>query len=379
MIRPSGKIRDGFKTIKRRKEVPRILVLPGDGIGVEVTSVSLNVLNALGRKHGIRFEFETALFGGCSIDAYGVPVTAEVLRKAKSSDAVLLGAVGGPKWDNLEYGIRPERGLLSIRKELDAFANLRPAVVYPALGDASTLKREIVEGVDIMVVRELTGGIYFGTPRGIEVLSNGEERGINTLLYTTSEIERIARMAFGIARKRRKKVTSIDKANILEVMELWRRTVTRIGKEEFPDVELEHLYVDNAAMQLIRRPKSFDVILADNMFGDILSDEAAQLTGSLGMLPSASIGHGGAIYEPVHGSAPDIAGKDIANPIASVLTSAMMLRYSLNLDSMAEEVEQAVKNVLEKGYRTADIYQEGTKRVGCREMGDLIVEEISNL
>jgi len=359
--------------------VPKILVLPGDGIGIEVTNVSLNVLKALGRKHRIQFEFENALFGGCSIDAYGVPVTDEVLKKAKSSDAVLLGSVGGPRWDNLEYRIRPERGLLAIRKELDAFANLRPAVVYSALGDASTLKREIVEGVDIMVVRELTGGIYFGTPRGIETLPNGEERGINTLLYTTSEIERIARMAFEIARKRRRKVTSIDKANILEVMELWRRTVTRIGKEGFPDVELEHLYVDNAAMQLIRRPKSFDVILADNMFGDILSDEAAQLTGSLGMLPSASIGHGGAIYEPVHGSAPDIAGKDIANPIASVLTSAMMLKYSLNLDRAAEEVEQAVKNVLEKGYRTADIYQKGTTKVGCREMGELIVEEINRL
>ncbi|MBI2485653.1 MAG: 3-isopropylmalate dehydrogenase [Deltaproteobacteria bacterium] len=359
--------------------MPKILVLPGDGIGVEVTNVSLDVLKTVGEKHKIQFDFETALFGGCSIDAYGVPITDEVLKKAKSSDAVLLGAVGGPKWDNLKYGIRPERGLLAIRKELDAFANLRPAIVYSALGDASSLKREIVEGVDIMVVRELTGGIYFGTPRGIEHLSNGEEKGVNTLVYTTSEIERIARMAFGIARKRRKRLTSIDKANILEVMELWRRTVTRIGKEEFPDVELDHLYVDNAAMQLIRRPKSFDVILADNMFGDILSDEAAQLTGSLGMLPSASIGHGGAIYEPVHGSAPDIAGKDIANPIASVLTSAMMLKYSLNLDQAAEEVENAVKTVLEKGYRTADIHQEGMKRVGCREMGRLIVEEVKKL
>ena len=359
--------------------MPKILVLPGDGIGVEVTNASLDVLKTVGEKHGIKFDFETELFGGCSIDAHGVPITDEVIKKAKSSDAVLLGAVGGPKWDNLEYGIRPERGLLAIRKELDAFANLRPAVVYSALGDASSLKKEIVEGVDIMVVRELTGGIYFGTPRGIEHLSNGEEKGVNTLVYTTYEVERIARMAFGIARKRRKRLTSIDKANILEVMELWRRTVTRIGKEEFPDVELDHLYVDNAAMQLIRRPKSFDVILADNMFGDILSDEAAQLTGSLGMLPSASIGHSGAIYEPVHGSAPDIAGKDIANPIASVLTSAMMLKYSLNQDQAAEEVEDAVKTVLEKGYRTADIYQEGMKKVGCREMGRLIVEEIRKL
>jgi 3-isopropylmalate dehydrogenase len=292
---------------------------------------------------------------------------------------VLLGAVGGPKWDNLEYGIRPERGLLALRKELEAFANLRPAVVYPALQDASSLKREIVEGVDIMVVRELTGGIYFGSPRGVEKLPNGEERGVNTLVYTTSEIERVARVAFGIARKRRNKLTSIDKANVLDCMELWRRTVARVGKEEFPDVELEHLYVDNAAMQLIRRPATFDVILADNMFGDILSDEAAQLTGSLGMLPSASIGHGGAIYEPVHGSAPDIAGKDIANPIASVLSSAMMLKYTLNMDKAADEVEGAVKRVLEKGYRTGDIYEEGKKKVGCREMGRLIVEEIEKL
>jgi len=356
--------------------VPKILVLPGDGIGVEVTNVSLSVLKAVGEKYKTEFGFETALFGGCSIDASGVPVTDEVLKKAKSCDAVLLGAVGGPKWDSLEYEVRPEKGLLALRKGLEAFANLRPAVVYPALQNASSLKREVVEGVDIMVVRELTGGIYFGTPRGIEKLPNGEERGVNTLVYTTSEIGRVARVAFEIARKRRKKVTSVDKANILDTMELWRRTVTRVGREEFPDVELEHLYVDNAAMQLIRRPGSFDVILADNMFGDILSDEAAQLTGSLGMLPSASVGQGGAIYEPVHGSAPDIAGKDIANPIASVLSSAMMLRYTLNMDEVADEVEQAVKSVLEKGYRTADIHEKGMKKVGCREMGRLVVEEV---
>jgi len=357
--------------------VPKILVLPGDGIGVEVTKVSSDVLKTVGERYKIRFDFETELFGGASIDARGVPITDEVIKKAKSCDAVLLGAVGGPKWDNLDYGIRPERGLLAIRKELDAFANLRPAVVYSALGDASSLKREIVDGVDIMVVRELTGGIYFGNPRGVEKLPNGEERGVNTLVYTTSEIERVARKAFEIARKRKRRLTSIDKANVLDCMELWRRTVARIGKDEFPDVELDHLYVDNAAMQLIRRPKSFDVILADNMFGDIISDEAAQLTGSLGMLPSASIGHGGAIYEPVHGSAPDIAGKDMANPIASVLTSAMMLKYTLNMDGAADEVENAVKTVLEKGHRTADIYQDGMKKVGCIEMGKLIVEEIS--
>lgn len=356
--------------------MPKVLVLPGDGIGVEVTEVSLDVLKIIGEKYGTEFEFETALFGGSSIDEYSVPITKDVLEKAKSSDAVLMGAVGGPKWENLEHEKKPESGLLALRKELDAFANLRPAVVYPALADASTLKREVVEGADIMVVRELTGGIYFGTPRGIEKLSDTEEKGFNTLVYTTGEIERIARVAFDIARKRRKKLTSIDKANVLEVMQLWRTVVTRIQKEEYPDVELEHLYVDNAAMQLIRRPRSFDVMLAGNMFGDIISDEAAQLTGSLGMLPSASIGEG-AIYEPVHGSAPDIAGQDIANPIASVLTSAMMLKYSFDMDDAAAEIDSAVKRVLEKGHRTTDIHQEGTNKIGCAEMGELISKELS--
>lgn len=355
--------------------MPKVLVLPGDGIGVEVTNVSLDILKILGEKHNIGFEFETDLFGGSSIDAHGVPITKEVLKKAKDSDAVLMGAVGGPKWENLEHSKKPESGLLALRKELDAFANLRPAVVYPALADASTLKREVVEGADIMVVRELTGGIYFGTPRGIEKLPNGGEKGYNTLVYTTGEIERIARVAFDIARKRRNKVTSIDKANVLEVMQLWRTVVTRVHDAEYPDVELEHLYVDNAAMQLIRRPRSFDVMLAGNLFGDIISDEAAQLTGSLGMLPSASIG-AGAIYEPVHGSAPDIAGQDIANPIASLLTCAMMLKYSFDMDGVSNDIENAVKSVLEKGYRTADIYQEGTKRVGCREMGNIIARAL---
>jgi len=357
--------------------LPKVLVLSGDGIGVEVTEVSLKLLDIVGRKHAIGFEFEKAPFGGSSLDAHGVPVTEEVLEKAKSSDAVLMGAVGGPKWESLEHQMKPESGLLALRKELDAFANLRPAVVYPALADASSLKREVVEGTDIMVVRELTGGIYFGKPRGIEDMPGGGQKAYNTLVYSTGEVERIARVAFDIARKRKKKLTSIDKANVLEVMQLWRDIVSRIGENEYPDVELDHLYVDNAAMQLIRRPKSFDVILAGNMFGDIISDEAAQLTGSLGMLPSASIGKG-AIYEPVHGSAPDIAGQDIANPIASVLTSAMMLKYSLNEDEAAKELEQAVEAVLEKGYRTADIYQEGTKKVGCEEMGSLLVAEISN-
>lgn len=357
--------------------MPKVLVLPGDGIGAEVTKVSLDVLKIIGEKYNTEFEFETALFGGCSIDENGVPVTKEVLEKAKSSDAVLMGAVGGPRWENLEHEKKPESGLLALRKELDAFANLRPAVVYPALADASTLKREVVEGADIMVVRELTGGIYFGTPRGIEKVSDTEEKGFNTLVYTTGEIERIARVAFDIARKRRKKLTSIDKANVLEVMQLWRTVVTKIQKDEYPDIELEHLYVDNAAMQLIRRPKSFDVMLAGNMFGDIISDEAAQLTGSLGMLPSASIGKG-AIYEPVHGSAPDIAGQDIANPIASVLTSAMMLKYSFDMDTAAAEIDGAVKRVLEKGHRTTDIHQEGANRIGCTEMGALIIKELTD-
>ena len=352
-------------------------MLPGDGIGVEVTEVSLKLLKIVGEKHGIEFEFEKAHFGGSSLDAHGVPVTEEVLEKAKSSDAVLMGAVGGPKWESNEHEMKPESGLLALRKELDAFANLRPAVVYSALADASSLKREIVEGTDIMVVRELTGGIYFGKPRGIEDIPEGGQKAYNTLVYSTQEVERIARVAFGIARKRKGRLTSIDKSNVLEVMALWRDAVSRVQESEYPDVELDHLYVDNAAMQLIRRPKSFDVILAGNLFGDIISDEAAQLTGSLGMLPSASIGKG-AIYEPVHGSAPDIAGQDIANPIASVLTSAMMLKYSLNEEDAAKELERAVEVVLEKGYRTADIYQEGTKKVGCEEMGGLLMAQISN-
>ena len=355
--------------------MPKILVIPGDGIGVEVTRVSLDILGVVGKKHGLDFEIDEDLFGGSSIDKHGVPVTDEVIAKAKNADAVLLGAVGGPKWENLDHNLKPESGLLALRRELDAFANLRPAVVYPALVDASSLKKEIVEGVDIMVVRELTGGIYFGEPRGIENI-NGEDKGFNTLQYTTSEIIRVARVAFKIAEKRQKKVTSIDKSNVLESMVLWRDTVTDLHNTEFPHIELEHLYVDNAAMQLIRRPGTFDVMLAGNMFGDIISDEAAQLTGSLGMLPSASIGDSGAIYEPVHGSAPDIAGEDMANPIASILSLSMMLKYSFNLDSAANEIEGAIEAALDKGYRTVDIYEEGKIKVGCMEMGEIITGEI---
>ncbi len=359
--------------------MPKILVIPGDGIGVEVTEISINILKTLAEKNNIEFELENELFGGCSIDQHGVPVTDEVLEKAKKSDAVLLGAVGGPKWEDLKHELKPESGLLALRKELDTFANLRPAIVYPALVDASTLKKEIVEGVDIMVVRELTGGIYFGEPRGIEPVGDNEEKGVNTLHYTTSEIERVARIAFEIARKRSRKVTSIDKSNVLESMVLWRNTVSRIHESEFNDIELEHLYVDNAAMQLIRRPKTFDVMLSGNMFGDIISDEAAQLTGSLGMLPSASVGNKGAIYEPVHGSAPDIAGKDIANPIASILSMSMMLKYSFNMDELSNQIESSIKRVLDKGYRTADIYEEGTTKTGCKEIGTLILKELNSI
>ena len=356
--------------------MPKVLVIPGDGIGIEVTEVSVSILKTVGERTGVEFTLESDLLGGCAIDAHGVPVTEETIEKAKQSDAVLLGAVGGPKWENIEHHLKPERGLLELRKQLDTFANLRPAIVYTALANASTLKREVVEGVDIMVVRELTSGIYFGHPRGSEQLGEREQRAFNTLHYTTSEIERVAKMAFEIARKRKNKVTSIDKSNVLESMVLWRNTVTELHDRQFSDVTLEHLYVDNAAMQLIRRPADFDVMLAGNMFGDIISDEAAQLTGSLGMLPSASVGNEGAIYEPVHGSAPDIAGKGIANPIASVLSMAMMLRYSFDMDGAAAQVEQAVRKVLDNGYRTSDIYEEGKTRVATEEMGSLILGEL---
>lgn len=356
--------------------MPKVLVIPGDGIGIEVTEVSVSILKTVGERTGVEFTLESDLLGGCAIDAHGVPVTEETIEKAKQSDAVLLGAVGGPKWENIEHHLKPERGLLELRKQLDTFANLRPAIVHTALANASTLKREVVEGVDIMVVRELTSGIYFGHPRGSEQLGEREQKAFNTLHYTTSEIERVAKMAFEIARKRKNKVTSIDKSNVLESMVLWRNTVTELHDRQFPDVTLEHLYVDNAAMQLIRRPADFDVMLAGNMFGDIISDEAAQLTGSLGMLPSASVGNEGAIYEPVHGSAPDIAGKGVANPIASVLSMAMMLRYSFDMDGAAMQVEQAVKKVLDNGYRTSDIYEEGKTRVTTEEMGSLILGEL---
>lgn len=381
----------------------KIAVFPGDGIGKEVVGEAVEVLKLVDKKYGLSLEFEEALVGGSAYDEYKTPLPESSLKLAKESDAVLLGAVGGPKWDGLDYSVRPERALLGLRSELGLFANLRPAVVYSSLINASTLKREIVEGVDVMVVRELTGDVYFGKPRGVEKLPDGTEKGVNTMVYTTPEIERIAKVAFDVARKRRKKVASVDKANVLECTELWRKVVTKVHKE-YPDVELSHMYVDNCSMQLIRYPKQFDVIVTTNMFGDILSDEAAMLTGSIGMLPSASLGSrlsasGSPIgmYEPIHGSAPDIAGKDIANPIATILSVSMMLKYSLNLEKVSTDIDNAVLNVLEQGYRTKDIYEacservsrspepkldlgegesNGKKLVGTKEIGRLIREEL---
>ena len=357
----------------------RIAVLPGDGIGSEIVGEAVKVLKAVGKKYNIKFDMHEALVGGASIDKFGKPLTDDTLKLAKGSDAVLLGAVGGPKWEGLDYSIRPERALLALRKELGLFANLRPAKIYPVLADASTLKKEVIDGVDIMVIRELTGGLYFGTPKGVTKLPDGTERGVNTMVYTTPEIERIAKIAFDVARKRRKKVTSVDKANVLETTELWRKVVTRVHKD-YQDVELSHMYVDNCAMQLIRNPKQFDVIVTENTFGDILSDEAAMLTGSIGMLPSASLGGKVGLYEPIHGSAPDIAGTDKANPIATILSAAMMLRFSFNLTEAADAIEKAVEKTLNKGFRTADIYhplgQPGMKLVGCKGMGEAIIKEV---
>ncbi|HHL40311.1 MAG TPA: 3-isopropylmalate dehydrogenase [Deltaproteobacteria bacterium] len=362
----------------------RIAVLAGDGIGPEITAQAVGVLKEIGKRVDVEFELCEGLVGGASIDAHGVPLTDEVLSLALSSDAVLLGAVGGPKWEGLDYAVRPERALLALRKELGLFANLRPARVYDALIDASPLRREVVEGVDVMVVRELTGGLYFGEPKGVEKLADGTERGVNTLVYTTPEIERIARVAFEVARGRSKRLCSVDKANVLETLELWRKVVGSVARD-YPDVELSHMYVDNCAMQLVRDPRQFDVIVTENTFGDILSDEAAMLTGSIGMLPSASLGLGGGageggpmrgMYEPIHGSAPDIAGKDAANPIAMILSTAMMLRYSLELPAEADRIERAVERVLGRGLRTADIYRPGTEKVGCRAMGEAVIAEL---
>jgi 3-isopropylmalate dehydrogenase len=338
------------------------------------------VLNQVAKLYGFDVQLEYGMVGGASIDAHGKPLTDAVLNLAKQSDAVLLGAMGGPKWDGLDYSIRPERALLALRLELGLFANLRPVKLFSALASASTLKREVVEGVDLLVVRELTGGIYFGEPKGITKLPDGTERGVNTEVYTTPEIERIAHVAFQAADKRRKKVTSVDKANVLEVTELWRKVVTRIHKNEaYTGIELEHILVDNCAMQLIRNPRQFDVLVTTNMFGDILSDEAAMLTGSIGMLPSASLGGKVGMYEPVHGSAPDIAGQDKANPLATILSVAMMLRHSLDQGAPADRIDKAVEDVLNEGYRTADIQEPGCKLVGCKQMGRLVRDKVAQL
>jgi 3-isopropylmalate dehydrogenase len=356
----------------------KLTVIKGDGIGPEVMNCGLDVLNTIGGKYGYEFELKEELMGGCAIDACGVPLPEKTLESAKASDAVLLGAVGGPKWDTLPGNLRPEAGLLGIRAGLGLFANLRPAIIYNALKDASPLKTEIIkDGIDIMVVRELTGGMYFGD-RGRVNKGTENEAAWDTERYSYAEIERIVRVGFESAMKRRKILTSVDKANVLESSRFWREVVLKIAAE-YPEVTLNHMYVDNAAMQLVRKPDQFDVIVTSNMFGDILSDEASMITGSIGMLPSASLGSGTlGLYEPIHGSAPDIAGQDKANPIATILSIGMMLRYSLKLDKPADDIEKAVRKVLEQGYRTGDIMSQGCKLVGTREMGRLIVEEVKS-
>ena len=350
-----------------------ILVLAGDGIGTEIVAEAVKVLNVLQAEGAIDVSMQDGLVGGAAYDAAGDPLPEETLEAARASDAVLLGAVGGPKWEPLHISKRPEKGLLGLRAGLGLFANLRPAILYPQLADASTLKPEVVSGLDIMIVRELTGDIYFGQPRGVETLPSGERRGFNTMVYTESEVERICRVAFDIAMKRGKKVCSVDKANVLECTEMWREVAIRTARD-YPEIALSHMYVDNAAMQLVRAPKQFDVMVTGNIFGDILSDCAAMLTGSIGMLPSASLNEKGqGMYEPIHGSAPDIAGKGVANPLATILSVAMMLRYSLDAVPAAERIEAAVSKVLDQGLRTADIMSSGMRQVGTAEMGDAVV------
>ena len=351
----------------------KVLVLPGDYIGPEIIAEAVKVLESTNVRFGLDIELEYGLLGGAAIDEYGVPLPDETLASARAADAILLGAVGGPKWDGVERHLRPERGLLGIRSELQLFGNLRPAILYPQLADASSLKPELVAGLDILIVRELTGGIYFGEPRGIRTLENGEREGFNTYVYRESEIRRIAHLAFDLARKRGKRVCSVDKSNVLEVTVLWREVMVEVGKE-YPDVELSHMYVDNAAMQLVMSPKQFDVVVTGNMFGDILSDAAAMLTGSIGMLPSASLDQQGrGMYEPCHGTAPDIAGQGKANPLATILSVAMMLRYTLASPAAADAIEQAVSAVLDQGLRTPDIYSQGQRLVSTIEMGEAVV------
>jgi len=354
----------------------KIAVLPGDGIGKEIVAEAIKVLDTLKARFGLNIELEQAPIGGAGYDVAKHPLPEATLKLAKAADAVLLGAVGGPQYDTLPRELRPERGLLGIRSELGLFSNLRPAVLYPQLTHASTLKPEVVSGLDLMIVRELTGSVYFGKPRGIRTRDDGVREGFNTMIYSEPEIERIARSAFEIAMKRNKKLCSVDKANVLETSELWREVVIRVGKE-YPGVELSHMYVDNCAMQLVRAPKQFDVIVTENMFGDILSDQASMLTGSIGMLPSASLDNNGkGMYEPIHGSAPDIAGQGVANPLATILSVAMMLRYTLNEAALADRIEQAVSKVLDQGVRTGDIWTEGTRKVGTKEMGDAVINAL---
>lgn len=363
----------------------KLLVLPGDGIGPEVMREVRRVIDWMDRRRSVTFDIEEGLVGGAALDAEGTPCSDATVARAKAADAVLFGSVGGPKWDSLPFEKRPELGILRLRKELGLFANLRPAVVLDPLAEASSLKPDLVRGLDIMIVRESTGGIYFGEPRGVETMPNGKRRGIDTEVYTEDEIARVARVAFDLARKRRGKLTSVEKANVMQSGRLWRAVVSEVGKAEYPDVELQHMYADNCAMQLCARPKQFDVILGSNLFGDLLSDLAAALTGSLGMLPSATLGAVGAdgrrhaLYEPVHGSAPDIAGKGIANPCAQMLSFAMLLRWSFGMEEDAKLVETAVEKVLAGGLRTADIMQPGMARVGTSVMGEAVVRELDKL
>ena len=364
--------------VKKRK----FLLLPGDGIGPEVVGEVKKIIHWFNKNKSLDFEIDEDLAGGVSYDKHGTPITDEVFYKALECEAIILGAVGGPKWDDVEFSKKPERALLKLRKELKLFANLRPAICFKQLVDASTLKPEIISGLDIMIVRELTGGIYFGEPRGIKPIDNGERKGINTHSYTTSEIQRVARVAFDLAKKRKNKVTSCEKSNVMEAGLLWKEEVQELHDKEFKDVELNHMLADNCAMQLLRYPKQFDVIVTDNLFGDMLSDQASMLTGSLGLLPSASLGaknkegKARAMYEPIHGSAPDIAGKGIANPIATILSFAMALRYSLDLDKEADALEKAVQSVLDEGLRTKDILSKGTKEVSTSKMGDAIISKL---
>ena len=352
-----------------------IAIFPGDGIGPEVIQEALKILKIIESKLGLKINLNEAPVGGAGYEATGHPLPDGSLKVAQDADAVLLGAVGGPKWENIDFSLRPERALLGLRSKLGLYANLRPASIFPALVEASTLKREVVEGLDLLVVRELTGGIYFGEPRGVDTLEDGTRRGFNTLVYSEIEIERIARIAFDVARKRNNSVCSVDKANVLEATGFWREVVTNLHSD-YSDVSLSHMYVDNCAMQLVRNPKQFDVILTTNMFGDILSDEASMLTGSIGMLPSASLGEKYAMYEPIHGSAPDIAGQELANPLATILSVGMMFKYSLDQEEPNIWIEQAIEAVLDKGFRTADIMSDGMNQVGTQEMGDLVAQEL---